>query len=202
MNGLLEIDPPRPGLRERKKAKTRAAIQESALRLFRDKGYEATTVDEIADAAEVSPSTFFRYFPAKEDVVMYDELDPIIFEALAAQPPGLSTIAALRASIREVFGRVTAEDLAKQDDRAALIFSVPELRMRMLDELMSVMQVFAEKLAHRMGKRPDDFAVQSLIGAMAGVGIAAWISSNGTLNSHYLDLMDRGLEQLEVGFTE
>jgi transcriptional regulator GlxA family with amidase domain len=55
----------RPGLRERKKTKTRAAIREHALRLFREQGYEATTVEQIAEAAEVSHSTFFRYFPTK-----------------------------------------------------------------------------------------------------------------------------------------
>lgn len=202
MNVLLDIDRPRPGLRERKKAKTRVAIQESALRLFREKGYEATTVDEIAEAADVSPSTFFRYFPTKEDVVMYDELDPVIFAAFARQPASLSTIAALRATLREVFGQASPEDLAKQDDRAALIFSVPELRMRMLDELMRVMQVFAEVIAKRMGKRPDDFAVQALVGAVVGVGIAAWFSTSGTLASNYLILMDNAFAQLEEGFAD
>ena len=63
---------PADGLRERKKAKTRAAIQQHALRLFQVKGYTATTVEEIAEAAEVSPSTFFRYFPTKEDIILYD----------------------------------------------------------------------------------------------------------------------------------
>jgi AcrR family transcriptional regulator len=109
MNTLLEPDRPKPGLRERKKARTRAAIQEHALRLFRDRGYEATTVDEIAEAAEVSPSTFFRYFPTKEDVVLYDALDPIFFEVFAAQPSQLSTIGAFRAATREVFGGAFAQ---------------------------------------------------------------------------------------------
>jgi AcrR family transcriptional regulator len=202
MNALLEIDRPKPGLRARKKAKTRAAIQENALRLFSTKGYEATSVDEIAEAAEVSPSTFFRYFPTKEDVVMYDELDPVIFKAFMAQPADLSTLAALRGAMREVFGRATPEDLAKQDARAALIFSVPELRMRMLDDLTRVMQTFAQVIATRMRKDPDDFEVQALVGAVVGVGIAAWFNTSGTLALTYLELMDKAFAHLEAGFPD
>jgi AcrR family transcriptional regulator len=202
MSALLESDRPKPGLRARKKAKTRSAIQESALRLFREKGYEATTVDEIAEAAEVSPSTFFRYFPTKEDVVMYDELDPVIFKAFAEQPAHLSTIAALRATMREVFERATPEEIAKQDERAALIFAVPEVRMRMLDELMSVMQTLAKVIANRMRRDPDDFEVQALVGAVVGVGIAAWFNTSGTLASNYLQLMDKAFAQLEAGFPD
>ena len=87
-------DAPRPGLRERKKLKTRLAIQEHALRLFREQGYQQTTVEQIADAADVSPSTFFRYFPTKEDVVLFDASRSSASEACSSttsrafRPPG------------------------------------------------------------------------------------------------------------------
>ena len=74
------------GLRERKKAKTRAAIQHEAIRLFSEQGYEATTIEQIAEVVEIAPSTFFRYFRAKEDLVLTDEYDPLIIEAFRAQP--------------------------------------------------------------------------------------------------------------------
>src|ERR1700759_975209 len=86
-------------LRERKKARTRASLREHALRLFREQGYQATTVEQIAAAAEVSPSTFFRYFPTKEDVVLQDDMDTRMLEALARQPSELSPIAAVRAAM-------------------------------------------------------------------------------------------------------
>ncbi|MGH3378360.1 MAG: TetR family transcriptional regulator, partial [Actinoallomurus sp.] len=82
------------GLRERKKLKTRRSIQQHALRLIHEQGYEATTVEQIAEAAEVSPSTFFRYFPTKEDTILTDEYDPLIMESLRAQPPDLSPVTA------------------------------------------------------------------------------------------------------------
>ena len=84
MTGVPAAGSP-PGLRERKKAKTRAAIRQHAMRLFRERGYSATTVEQIAAAAEVSPATFFRYFPTKEDVVLQDDMDLITLEALEAQ---------------------------------------------------------------------------------------------------------------------
>lgn len=200
MNLLLEADQPRPGLRERKKAKTRAAIQEHALRLFGERGYEATTVAEIAEAAEVSPSTFFRYFPTKEDVVLYDALDPVLLRALDAQPADLSPIGALRATMREVFAGAPTELLTQQDERAALIFSVPELRMRMLDELARSMLLFTAVIAKRVGRPPDDPAVRALAGAVIGVAMAAWVNAGSALASDYLGHMDQGLAQLEAGF--
>ena len=88
------------GLRERKKARTRAAIREHALRLFRENGYQRTTVEQIAAAAEVSPSTFFRYFPTKEDLVLQDDMDTRMIEAFERQPSDLSPLSAVRAAVR------------------------------------------------------------------------------------------------------
>src|SRR5579859_2410036 len=122
------------GLRERKKARTRAAIREHALRLFREQGYDATTVEQIADAAEVSPSTFFRYFPTKEDVVLQDDMEALWVEALRAQPPELSPIAAIRASLHDALTGLSGEDLAALRETMNLSLSIPAVRARMLDE--------------------------------------------------------------------
>lgn len=198
MSALPDGDPARPGLRERKKAKTRASIQEHALRLFREHGYDETTVEQIADAAEVSPSTFFRYFPTKEDVVLYDPFDPVLIEAFLARPPGEAPIPALRAAMRQALGSSTGDWVEQQQERAALILSVPDLRRRMLDGFIESMQPFAEALGQRTGRAAGDFEVQNLIGAMIGVGVIAWL--RGALGrSDYLDEMDRAFEHLEAG---
>src|ERR1700735_778309 len=97
------------GLRERKKARTRATIRAEALRLFREQGYHATTVEQIAAAAEVSPSTFFRYSPTKEDVVLQDDMEPLLAEAIEHQPPELGVVAAVRASLRTVISNLDKE---------------------------------------------------------------------------------------------
>src|SRR5690348_1119169 len=100
-----------PGLRERKKQKTRWLIQEHALRLFNEQGYEQTTVDQIAAAAEISPSTFFRYFKTKEDVVLEDEYDPLLLRLLATAPAELHPVTALRRILDQAFKDMSAADL-------------------------------------------------------------------------------------------
>jgi len=171
------------GLRERKKAKTHEAIQTAALRLFREHGYEATTVEQIAEAAEVSPSTFFRYFPTKEDVVIHDALDPILFASFAQQPAELGPIQALRATMAEVFDALTPEELALEVEREELILAVPELRARMLDDLAKTFQGFAEALAARLGRPVDDIAVRAFAGAVLGAGLAVWLTGSVSVSS-------------------
>src|SRR5688500_17608443 len=98
------------GLRARKKATTRRALQEHALRLFLAGGYDATTVDAIVQADGVSHMTFFRYFPTKEDVVLADDYDPLLGELIAARPPDEPAIEALRHALRAGFAQISGPD--------------------------------------------------------------------------------------------
>lgn len=194
-----QAERPAPGLRERKKAKTHAAIQRHALRLFREQGYDATTVEQIAGAAEISPSTFFRYFPTKEDVVLYDAFDPLLFATFAAQPAELSPIQAIRRSVHTVFGKLTAEELREQWERAVLVLAVPELRMRMLDATVTVSQQLAALVAERVGRRADEIAVQAFVGAVLGALIAVVATDAVRSMEGYLARMDASLACLEAG---
>ena len=128
-----------PGLRERKKAKTRAAIQQEAMRLFRERGYDGATVEEIAEAAEVSPSTFFRYFPTKEDVILRDDYDELLLEVFLQLPPDLTPLQACREALRSIggiTGGLSPEERELEKVRMALTFSVPEVRARWINELV------------------------------------------------------------------
>lgn len=199
MNELSTHTEPAPGLRERKKAKTRAAIQRHALRLFREQGYAATTVEQIAAAVEISPSTFFRYFATKEDVALYDDLDPIFIRAFEAQPAELSPIQAMRNTVHVVFGAMSAEETTRQWERARLILTVPELRMRMLDQFAGMITMIAELLARRLGRQADDPALRAYAGALIGVMLAAFLTGGSELTPDYLGRMDASLAYLEAG---
>lgn len=192
---------PRVGLRERKKAKTRVAIQHEALRLFRTQGYEATTVEQIAEAAEVSPSTFFRYFPTKEAVVLTDDFDPLIMESIRAQPAELAPVTAVRTALRDLFANLSDEELDDMRNRAELALSVPDLRAATLDQFALTIRQITEVVAERAGRQPDDFAVATLAGAILGVLISAefhWVEHPG---SDLIELIDDALGRLESGLS-
>ena len=189
-----------PGLRERKKRKTRWAIQEHALRLFAQQGYDATTVEQIAEAAEISPSTFFRYFKTKEDVIIEDEYDPMLVEFFTAAPAGDSPLATLRSAMRAAFAQMDAAEREKILTRTKLIMSVPALRARSFDNLAATIRVISEGLAIRLGRTADDFAIHTFAGACLGALLPAifrWVESDGAEDLE--ELVDQALAHLEAG---
>jgi AcrR family transcriptional regulator len=169
MSQLPEGDRPVHGLRERKKARTKAAIQRHAVRLFREQGYDATTVEQIAEAAEVSPSTVFRYFPTKEDLVVYDDYDPLFVAAFQAQPPELRPIEAVRGALRTTLRDLSAAELTVQRERTLLVLSVPALWGASLGNLGQTVGLLSGLVAERTGRDPEDAAVRAFTGAVFGV---------------------------------
>jgi AcrR family transcriptional regulator len=191
----------RPGLRERKKARTRAAIQAHALRLFREHGYDATTIEQIIEAAEVSETTFFRYFPTKEDLVLSDDYDPLIIQAYQAQPADLGPVAAMRGAFTALFAAMSAEQQAEQRERVALVLSVPRLRAAMLDQYAKAMQLLAAAMAERAGRRPDDFAVRTVAGAVVGALMAVMAAMADDPDADLAALIDEAIAHLESGLS-
>ena len=187
------------GLRERKKAKTRAAIQRHALRLFREQGYGATTVDQIAAAAEISPSTFFRYFPTKEATVLYDPFDPVLIAATLAQPAELSPIAALRATVDIIREQVSGEEWERERQRQLLVFREPELRSAIMDQFAEGIDLLAGMVAERTGRAADDFEVRNWAGAVVGVIMAAFLGAAADPDADTLVVLDRAVAHLEAG---
>lgn len=189
-----------PGLRERKKQKTRWSIQEHALRLFQEQGYEQTTVDQIAAAAEVSPSTFFRYFKTKEDVVIEDEYDPLLLQLLAEQPPDRPILSALRHVVTGVLGQIGPDESARLYQRTKLQLSVPALRARMIDGFTGNLDMLAVGIAERVGRSADDPRVRVFVGALVGamlVAIIGWAETDG--QASLAKAVDEALAYLEEG---
>ena len=187
------------GLRERKKQKTRESIQRTALRLFIKQGYEQTTIEQIAAAVEISPSTFFNYFPTKEDVVLYDVYDPIAIRMFLERP----TDEPLNVAVRRVLERLAAtfeRDQLLILARGRLIMEVPELRGRLWDEVERTQLILAQLLAERTGRRPDDFEVRVTARVLTGAILEAtleWMRTNG--RHGLVELVTQALDVLESG---
>jgi AcrR family transcriptional regulator len=117
------------GLRERKKARTREALHDAAMSLFSDQGFDGTTVEEIAAACEMSPRTFFRYFPTKEDVLFgdFEQRSTALVETLAAQPVDLTPLAAIHAAMRAI-ALTYGEERDVLVARATIVQGSPGLR--------------------------------------------------------------------------
>lgn len=192
---------PPMGLRERKKAQTRTAIQRHALRLFQEHGYAATTMEQIAAAADISPSTLYRYFPTKEDLILQDDYDPMLAAAFRAQPPDRPLLEAFRSAVHEVLSAISAQDRDEATTRARLSFTIPEVRARALDHMLTTSDMIAELFAERLNRTPDDLEVRVLSGAIIGAFLGAhqlWITDP---TADLMEITERALQYLAEGPT-
>jgi len=175
-----------PGRRERKKLETRQALEQAALRLFAEQGYEQTTVEEIAEAADVAVRTFFRYFSSKLDVLFGDVVNDRVTRLrteLAARPTGESVID----SVRLVMAALDIESDEEQEQilaRFELMRQQPSLMGRYLDLINSMRLVIVEFVADRTGQDlRTDMYPYLLAGACAASwdsSLTLWVASGGT----------------------
>jgi AcrR family transcriptional regulator len=193
------------GLRERKKARTREALQEAAMDLFGRHGFDGTTVEEIADACEVSPRTFFRYFPTKEDVLFADAdaRRERLLAVLADQPASMPTFAALEAAMRTLA-------LDYRDDRASLVArhrildSSPQLQAYKAESQRGWEAAVVDALERRTAEhgapvaREDLQLLTAVATAALRVSLDAWVAD---ADGPDLDaLLDRAFGRLASGF--
>lgn len=175
MATISETAGPLSGRRERKKRETRAALEAAALRLFAERGYERTTVEDIAEAADVAVRTFFRYFSSKRHVLFGDVAHTIVGRlraALAERPADERPVDAVRAAMDAV-------DIADYDqyrqimDRMQLVRQLPELLPAYHMIFHELQETIAEFVAARTDQRASALYPQLLAGAAALSGRAA-----------------------------
>jgi AcrR family transcriptional regulator len=196
------------GLRERKKQKTKRAVMDIALRLFAKNGFDATTVEEICAEAEISPSTFFRYFPTKEAAAFPDEQMrvAIVEEALRERPDGEP----LHKTIRRSAQTLTEYDLEAKGDlqaRMELMGREPAILAYATKTQNEASDAFTQILAQQMGVDPStDMRPRLVVNiSFAAVNAAwtAWIEGEAgddlpALIDEAFDLADAGLASIDL----
>jgi AcrR family transcriptional regulator len=160
------------GLRSRKKARTRLAIEDAALALFEARGYEATTVEEIAERAEVSTTTFFRYFPSKAEVLLSDhgEQLPALHTAIVGRPRIEDDLTAVRRAVQQEW--VAAIDPDRTARKARIVESSDLLQGMSYHRGQGWLVTVSDALAQRRGLNgPDD---RSMVAARVALGVLAF----------------------------
>jgi AcrR family transcriptional regulator len=177
------VTEPVPDWRQRKKAATRDRIRASALRLFGEQGYDATTVEQIAAAAGVSHMTFFRYFPTKEDVALTDSYDPLIGALIEQTPATWPLVQRIRTALVQGFRQVYDTDRDTLLAQNKLIVSTPVLRERLWAYQMTTQQAILAALG--AGQRDPEPSLQTRVTvaaclAAATTAVLAWVENDGT----------------------
>jgi AcrR family transcriptional regulator len=159
----VDTSPAKPGLRERKKQQLREKIANTALRLFAERGYDETTLAEIAEAADISPRTIFAYYESKEDILFCDEEAYLeqLRQKLEQRPPGATTVDAIREFISSV---PTADDQAML--RKQVVANSPALQMKIRARIGQLEPLLTQSIAKDLDAEPGDIRPPLLAASM------------------------------------
>ena len=191
------------GRRERKKRDTRRALESAALRLFAERGFDATTIDDITAAVDVSPRTFFRYFATKEDVVLvdYEERLVLLRRVLAERPADEPLLVSVRHAVLALADRYSAEQHEALLRRFRLMLATPALGARNLALQTAWEEAIAAAAAARLGVPVDELRARLLAAAAVAalrVALTVWVADDG--REPLPRLVERALDELAVGF--
>ena len=190
------------GLRERKKQRTREAIVEAALRLFEERGFDQTTIADIAEAADIAPRTFFGYFPSKEDVVFADFQD--VFDDLSARLSDRAEQETAIDAIREWIAGLL-EEIDPADDRERcrkrVIGDSPALADHNRALMGRIEELLAENIARDLDDQPGDVRPRMIAAAVIGALSALDVKSAEQAPTHEeaLAMVDEALRFLRGG---
>ena len=189
------------GLGERKKARTRETIIDAALNLFEQKGYDATTVEDIAEAADVSPRTFFRYFESKLALIMarttakHDDIGP----AIVARPPEESVVEAVRQVMSDELRERMGDPLVMREFQVML--TTPSLRNLARDHFEDEEAGMVAAIAERLGLPADDLAAHVISGMVSSAmwtTVNQWTATGADADS-LLPMINRALDLVAEG---
>lgn len=193
-----------PGLRERKKEQKRERLKQAAFDLFAERGFDDVTVDEIADRAEVSKSTLFRYFETKEDLLLVDARmhRDALLRALSDRPTDEPVLASLRYALQSLAADYQADRL-RAVQRNRIIAESPALAARSLERQVAWEDGLAEVILPRLAGEADAETRAAVLAAaaMAVVRVATrrWIASDDDTEmiDHVLAALDLLIDELE-----
>jgi AcrR family transcriptional regulator len=191
-----------PGLRERKKQRTREAIVEAAFELFGERGFDGTTIADIAEAAEIAPRTFFSYFPSKDDVVFHDFEEKFAMFAswLREREPGTNTIDALRAGIGTTLGEADREDLEQKRLSKRLILENESLAAHAQHLRGKFAELLVKSVAEDLGDDPGDLRPR-LVAAAATAAMGVIDDTPDDDIEHSMETIDSLLVFLRGGLS-
>ena len=183
-------------LRPSKRERTLAALVEAGLDLFERQGYEATTVAEIARAAGVTEMTFFRYFPAKEHLLLDDPYDPVMTAAIAEQPRGLAPFTRAARGIRSAWRALPEPEAPVIRRRVRVAARTPALRGAVWRSTGNTEQAIIEQLVAD-GATPEvaRVAAASVLAALVA-GLFTWADGE---HMTLADAIEQALDVIEVG---
>jgi len=185
-------------LAERTDPETKTAIRLEALRLFLEKGFQSTTLEEIAVAAAVSRNALLKFYRNKADIVMQDDLAPLVLTAFKAQPPGISPIAAFRNAMRSVFSELTPQQSALVGQRALLIQRDPDLRDALLTQFGGMVDQIADVVQARVGPDATSLAVRDQAGVLVRLIMSATLWASRDPFVDLVQQVDAALARLEA----